>query len=299
MTEVTNNLQSLNIQTAWCDGQSRIQQESMRGEGGYFNRYDKAYSLAHVAGRPFCRIGDVFCNLVPFWQLQLYYSGVKGQKEVYMDIYEKMRRATIPMMDGSEVAPEGASQEEVINDPDKSTSPTRVLRADGGHVQDNGLLQLRFYKQVCEVVGEDLTDFFDFWGFFRTCDEVIDDYGEQRLRVTDEMVRKVQDEVKALGLPKPTMPLQYISDGNWQVYRDRKPLVVGSSGQIVDGGKAFTLPSDWKNYVAIEIFDPNDKLIGFANNPEKIAISGSSSMTTDCKVYVVDYAGKRTSVPLR
>ena len=299
MTEVTNNLQSLNIQTAWCDGQSRIQQESMRGEGGYFNRYDKAYSLAHVAGRPFCRIGDVFCNLVPFWQLQLYYSGVKGQKEVYMDIYEKMRRATIPMMDGNEVAPEGASQEEVITDPDKSTSPTRVLRADGGHVQDNGLLQLRFYKQVCEVVGEDLTDFFDFWGFFRTCDEVIDDYGEQRLRITDEMVRKVQEEVKALGLPKPAMPLQYISDGNWQVYRDRKSLVVGSSGQIVDGGKAFTLPSDWKNYVAIEILDPNDKLIGFANNPDKIAISGSSPMTTDCKVYVVDYAGKRTSVPLR
>ena len=216
-----------------------------------------------------------------------------------MDIYEKMRRATIPMMDGSEVAPEGASQDEVITDPGESTSPTHVLRADGGHVQDNGLLQLRFYKQVSEVVGEDLTDFFDFWGFFRTCDEVVDDYGKQRLRVTDDMVRKVQDEVKALGLPKPAMPLQYISDGNWQVYRDRKALVVGSKGQIVDGGKAFTLPSDWKNYVAIEIFDPNDKLIGFANNPEKIAISGSSSITTDCKVYVVDYAGKRISVPLK
>ena len=44
-------------------------------------------NLAHVQEE------DVFCKLVPFWQIQLYVSNVLGVKDVYKDIYEDVRNS--------------------------------------------------------------------------------------------------------------------------------------------------------------------------------------------------------------
>lgn len=273
MTEVTNNMQSLNVQTSWTPEKSRIQDEDLRGEGGYVNRYDKAYSRNHIAQVPFCLTGDVFCQLVTFWQIQLYYARVKGYEDVYMDIYERMRTADYPMMKNTK----GQG---------RATHP------------DNGQIQLNFYRDVSKIVGEDLTDFFDFWGFFKPCDELIDDYAKEQLRITPEMVEKVKAEVKAMALPKPTMEIQYICDANWTYYRDQKTVIKGSPARIEGGGQRLVVPEDWQYYVAIEVEDAQGKKIGIANNRE-VVIVAPATLTKECKAYAVAYDGKRTPIEIK
>lgn len=87
MTEVTNNVHSLYIQTEWGNS-SRLETEKITR---YNNRYEKAYysSFVHKTVHP--GEEDVFCKLVSLWQLQLYFSNARGFTETYKDLYEMMR----------------------------------------------------------------------------------------------------------------------------------------------------------------------------------------------------------------
>ena len=87
MTEVTNNVHSLYVQTQWGNP-SRIESEDM---GRYNNRYEKAYHNSFVKNTPHPGEGDVFCKLVSLWQLQLYFANAKGFTDIYKDFYERVR----------------------------------------------------------------------------------------------------------------------------------------------------------------------------------------------------------------
>ncbi len=87
MTEVTNNVHSLYVQTQW-DNPSRIESEDM---GRYNNRYEKAFHNSFVNNTPHPGEGDVFCKLVSLWQLQLYFANAKGFTDIYKDLYERIR----------------------------------------------------------------------------------------------------------------------------------------------------------------------------------------------------------------
>ena len=87
MTEVTNNVHSLYVQTQWGND-SRLESEDM---GRFNNRYEKAYYSSFVHNTPHPGEEDVFCKLVSLWQLQLYFSNARGLTDVYKDLYEKVR----------------------------------------------------------------------------------------------------------------------------------------------------------------------------------------------------------------
>lgn len=87
MTEVTNNVHSLYVQTQWGND-SRIESENM---GRYNNRYEKAFNNSFVKNIPHPGEEDVFCKLVSLWQLQLYFSNAKGYTDTYKELYEKVR----------------------------------------------------------------------------------------------------------------------------------------------------------------------------------------------------------------
>lgn len=87
MTEVTNNVHSLYVQTQWGNP-SRIETENM---GRYNNRYEKAYHGSFVHNTPHPAESDVFCKLVSLWQLQLYFANARGNVDLYKDLYERMR----------------------------------------------------------------------------------------------------------------------------------------------------------------------------------------------------------------
>lgn len=97
MTEVTNNVHSLYVQTQWGND-SRIETEDM---GRFNNRYEKAYYNSFVKNVSYPGEGDVFCKLVSLWQLHRYFGDVKGT-DFYKDFYEEVRKTSAKSSPGEQ-----------------------------------------------------------------------------------------------------------------------------------------------------------------------------------------------------
>ena len=275
MTEVTNNIMSLYIQTEYGNT-ARIQAES---NGVYATRYDKAYALFQIedyAGDPssFAYAGqlvpylgrkneiysDVFEMLVPLWQIQLYFSKVKGNKDFYKDIYEQARK-------------------EYDSDMKKS----------------DGQVQLDFVRKASISAGMDLTDFFDKWGFFRLMDQNVMDYSNKRIVISSADVSSAKSKIALLGLPPVTDKIEYICDGNWQYFKDKTP-VTGSGSATVSGNVVIIPQNAYRGVVAYEFY-LNGKLIGVANNP-RIILPQTISLDGKQELFAVAYDGKKTAIPV-
>lgn len=275
MTEVTNNIMSLYIQTEYGNT-ARIQAES---NGVYATRYDKAYALFQIedyAGDPssFAYAGqlvpylgrkneiysDVFEMLVPLWQIQLYFSKVKGNQDFYKDIYEQARK-------------------EYNSDMKKS----------------DGQVQLDFVRKASISAGMDLTDFFDKWGFFRLMDQNVMDYSNKRIVISSADVSSAKSKIALLGLPPVTDKIEYICDGNWQYFRDKTP-VTGSGSATVSGNVVIIPQNAYRGVVAYEFY-LNGKLIGVANNP-RIILPQTISLDGKQELFAVAYDGKKTAIPI-
>lgn len=120
MTECSNNVCSLYMQTLFGGlSSSRIQSEDL---GGGLTRYQEAFNrFFKNDNHNHFTDDDVFCKLVPFWQLQLYFSHVNGYTDFYKDLLEALR-----------------------NQPNT----------------DNDHCHLEFYKKCCDITQTDLTEFF-------------------------------------------------------------------------------------------------------------------------------------------
>ena len=187
MTEVTNNVHSMYVQTQWGND-SRIESEDM---GRFNNRYEKAYYSSFVHNTPHPGEEDVFCKLVSLWQLQLYFSNVLRETDVYKDLYEKVRIS-----------------------PNKATA---------------GEQQLEFVKMMCDITKTDLTDFFYKWGYLSPYDEIIDDYGAGRFFITQNQIDEVISEIKLKNYPSLIDKAEYICDSNVEIFKNRLHVKKGSA----------------------------------------------------------------------
>lgn len=71
--------------------------------------------------------------------------------------------------------------------------------------------QMAFAKAVSEAAQEDLTDFFETWGFFKVVNnEKVDQYGEYAYNVTEQMIADTKAFIQQY--PKKAAPIQYIED---------------------------------------------------------------------------------------
>ena len=151
----------------------------------YNDRYEAAWGeIANKGENPkvYSLQSDPFYKLVPIWQLYLYNTKVMGREDFFPDMYH-------------------------------------IMRTSNNIPEEYGARQVHFVKVCCDVAKEDLTEFFETWGFFTVCDEVIDDYGNKRLTVTEEMVKAVKDH--AAQYPKPTKKnIWLISNYNMQKFID-------------------------------------------------------------------------------
>lgn len=246
LTEVTNNIHSIYVQTEWGND-SRLETENM---GRYNNRYEKAYVSSFVNGTPHPGEEDVFCKLVSFWQLHLYFGKALGLVDTYKDIYETVRVS-----------------------PDLPTP---------------GEQQLEFIKTVSNITKTDMTDFFAKWGYLSVFNGELDDYGTGQFVVTQSMIDKTIENVKAKNYPAVTDKLEYICDSNWEIFRDKKSVEKGTatvSGTSVE-------MKNWKNVVAYEVYE-GDRLVFASNYPSFTLNSGVSSNT---KIYALAYDGTKTEV---
>lgn len=78
------------------------------------------------------------------------------------------------------------------------------LRADGLNLNSGKDSWLKFYKMACEAAQEDLTEFFRFWGFFETFQNVtFGDYSNRTCSVSqaevDAAIKYVKDKAKQQG----------------------------------------------------------------------------------------------------
>ena len=287
MTEVTNNIMSEYIQTTIFGQDSRIQTEDMGDV--YRNRYSKAWNGIIVAGSShadFSNIGDdandVFCKLVPFWQLELYFGKVLGRTPLqqsdkggfYPDVYEYARNKDYTGM-------------------------------------TDGDIQLDFVYNCCLSAKMNLLDFFEKWGFLTPVNKKIEDYDTRTLTVTPDMVDALRHKVNGLGYSKPDVALEYISDNSFELYKSRASVVAGShathtaksftEGKTEAIGEAITIQG-WKNVVAYEVKDADGKLI-FVCSGETTPSSTHTfilplSWKEGFKLYAVSATGDRTEVTM-
>ncbi len=215
MGEVSNNVYSMYVQHAFGN-KSRLADEKLgRGDGGYNNRYEKGFTEMLAAQALHSTYNDVFCKLIPFWQLELYYAQVKGNTDFYADVHEQVRLRPDPVTDSEAI--------------------------------------LAFVKICCDAAGEDLTDFFKTWGLLRAVDYKgnYEGYGSGQLTLActqaqvDEVVRY------AKKYPKPVMNLQYIHDDCVDAFRKSAKL---SKGTITVDKSRIKL-TGWENVAVFEVYD--------------------------------------------
>ncbi|MFB2118159.1 M60 family metallopeptidase [Parapedobacter sp. 2B3] len=176
--EVSNNVFSLYVTTSFGN-KSRISEQG---------NYQKARESIIEGKISYLQDADVFNRLVPFWQLQLYFSGVGENPDFYPDLFEAFRM--------------------------QAAEDRRPRRRGGwGDRGDNPApYQLNFIKTACKVGKVDLTDFFDQYGFFYVGDFDYEDYGNYHYSMTQEMVDQCKAEIKAMGLPRPKIGISGLSD---------------------------------------------------------------------------------------
>lgn len=177
-TEVTNNIYSQYIQTSFGNA-SRLQSENMNP---YNNRYEKAMNNSFLTEPAHCLEGDVFCKLVPFWQLYLYTAKVMGNDEFYKDLLERIR-----------------------------TSPNKTT---------NGAHQLNYVRMSCEITGLNLLEFFEKWGFLTPVNTTIEDYATEKMEITQANVDALKAEINAHNYPLPPAPLWYITDNSVNAFKE-------------------------------------------------------------------------------
>lgn len=252
MTEVTNNIHSLNVQTTF-GATSRLIAENM---GGGVTRYEKAFTDMIGKQLPHNLEGDVFCKLVPFWQLQLYATRIAGKPDLYPDLHERVRNMTDP------------------TDPDTK----------------NGICQLNFVVQCCDILNEDLTGFFEAWGFLREIDKTIDDYGKSRMWVTAAQVRETRGRIARY--PRQVLGgLMYLNDNNVGMFKANKPVI---KGQVSREGNKITL-TGWENVVAYELWEGGHMTL-VRQKSEFTAPAGTDWSKAVIKAVAAD--GSRVSVGL-
>ena len=267
-TEVTNNIMSMYLQNSIFKRDSHLQTTKLND--GSPNRYAKAWTEIIATNAPHCdfKSNDVFCKLVPFWQLELYFGNVLGQTPLqqddkggfYPDVYEYVR-----------------------THPDLNTA---------------GEQQTEFVYICSQVAQMDLTDFFTKWGFLTPVETTIDDYGNGQVKVTQARVEEIKQRVASLNYPQPNVALEYITDNNWKLYQNPQPVI---EGQAMRSGNTLKM-TDWKNVVAYEVTNKEGKKIFISEGILFPDATASFTINTDWeegfKVYAVSASGERTEVKL-
>lgn len=166
--------------------------------------------------------------------------------------------------------------------------------------EDPGASQLKFAEKACDAAGEDLTDFFEAWGFFRPIDVDYDQYGPAHYKVTDEMIAATKARIAAKNYRK-AAPMQYIEDrtskgntrycdmGYYTTFKDKTKITKKLSYTV--SGRTYAV-TGCDEAVAIELRKTtSNELVYFSNLatftvPDKADISNVS-------VYAVQADGER------
>lgn len=191
----------------------------------------------------------------------------------------------------------------------------RMLREDPlpngylGQSEDVGAAMMKFVEKACDAAEEDLTEFFETWGFFVPVDVTIDQYGSARCNITEAMVNETKARIAAKGYPK-AAPIQYIEDRNTKdgvQYCDmgyyttfqKSPTVSTGSLSYSISGRTYTVRG-CENAVAVELRKPAasgedlGELVYFSNF-STFTVPDAADIT-NTQVYAVQADGQRIRI---
>ena len=266
-TEVTNNIMSEYIQTTVWEQPSRLQTENLNNSVSP-NYYSKAWNDIVAGKMAHAEEEDVFCKLVPFWQLELYFGKVKGMTPLqqadkggfYPDVYEYVR-----------------------TQPDLETP---------------GEQQLEFVYNASLAAKANLIDFFEKWGFLTPVDKELDDYGQGQITITQSQIDDMKRRVESLEYPRPDVALEYITDNNYEIFKKKAAIVPGSA---VRSGDKLTL-KNWENVIVYEVRENGAEGTLVCASDGVLAPSQTASFTikggwkNTYNVYAVSWDNKRIEV---
>lgn len=183
----------------------------------------------------------------------------------------------------------------------------KLLREDRITESDPGAAQLKFAMKASEAAQEDLTDFFDLWGFFIPGEGTIEQYGTWKYKVTEEMIQEAKTFMKKF--PKPKHAFQYIEDRKaGDTGLDTKPSdtgyytqfkgevkAVGPNIAYTISGRKYTVENG-ENAVAFELRknSAEGELVYFFNMFSYDIPTGVD--LTNTKLYAVQADGKRIEI---
>lgn len=294
-TEVTNN-----IYAVWANyllnrnkvPYTRLEAETFQTEGSpnrVMNRYNSIINELHHQQTHIQETKQdyPFRVLVPFWQLQLYYQVAGACRDGLPLTYDQN-----PVTDPIDYAHWYGYIAEKVRNTDESGL-------------DDGTLLLNFYKNTCDAVQEDLTDFFIRMGLLRVVDTEIDDYGTGRLKISQAQLNEAIKSVQTKYTLQPVSPvIHYISALTVDTYRKKTPLS-GKNGEGYSEQFSGNNPylevnhTVWKNSVAYETYDSNGNLLqstltgtGDLNNKKTLVpfLDGTK------EVYAVGFDGNKILV---
>lgn len=186
----------------------------------------------------------------------------------------------------------------------------KLLREDRITESDPGGAQLKFAMKASEAAGEDLTDFFDLWGFFIPGEGTIEQYGTWKYKVTEAMIQEAKTFMKKF--PKPKHAFQYIEDRKaGDTGLDTKPSDTGYytrfEGEVkavspniayTVSGRKYTVENG-ENAVAFELRKNNaeGELVYFFNMFSYDIPAGIE--LGNAKLYAVQADGKRIEIPVK
>lgn len=257
MTEVTNNIHSMNIRRM-TSGDSRLEIK------GY---YPHAMTTAFT-GRPHITVGklegkgvaDVFCQLVPFWQLQMYLSYVLGKEDFFADVHEAAR----------------------LSDPAEDKKKTA-----GEH-------QLEFAYICSQKAGLDLTEFFEKWGFLREVNTTITDYGVVGVFNIDvNKLNSLKSRIANLNLPKPRHNFWYITEKTEKIFKENRSM--NTSGVVVNVDRLANsiAISGCINAVAYEVYDKESgKLIFVSPAESSFVVDNTISLPKKIQIRAIPASGE-------
>ena len=228
LTEVTNNIMSAYVEHKLrTDGYHRLENES----NGF--RYYDFFEYNVMKGGQFVphAHNDVFCTLVPFWQLLIYTRIAGIQPDAYPELYETLRNQS-----------------------------ALSSMSDGQH-------QVNFMKQWCHITKTNFLPYFKQVGMFKTVDESISDYSTRQLTITQAMLDNLEKEINAANYPEPPAAFCYIDVNNYPAFRDKAALVANTVGKgcTVSGNTVRIQHNQWKNVVGFETYKADGTLLHMTN----------------------------------
>ena len=186
---------------------------------------------------------DPTTQLMPFWQLYLYYHRALGKEDFYPDFYE-LCRLEEPILYQDWFLPRGMESSE-----------------------QNTKAMLEYMVKISTAAGEDLSGFCSDWHIPGINTKMLcSHYGQSIITTTQEDIDK---RVAICNkFPKPEMNPLYINDLNVDLYRNRTQLSAGTYS--VDDNGYYNMNGDWSGVAAWALVDPaTERVMGIYQGVDK------------------------------